>query len=91
MERLLRIASPLGLYAEEYDPETCRLDRIGGGPQLRELGRQIAALNQFGVTPCHLERGLLAFPPEAHIELVLADAKVLHGKVRQPRGRDGST
>ena len=24
MERLLRIASPLGLYAEEFDPETGR-------------------------------------------------------------------
>jgi alpha,alpha-trehalase len=31
MERLLRIASPLGLYAEEYDTETGR--HLGNFPQ----------------------------------------------------------
>jgi hypothetical protein len=31
VERLLRIASPLGLYAEEYDPETGR--HLGNFPQ----------------------------------------------------------
>ena len=31
MERLLRIASPLGLYAEEYDPSTGR--HLGNFPQ----------------------------------------------------------
>jgi GH15 family glucan-1,4-alpha-glucosidase len=31
MERLLRIASPLGLYAEEYDPKTGR--HLGNFPQ----------------------------------------------------------
>jgi GH15 family glucan-1,4-alpha-glucosidase len=31
LERLLRIASPLGLYAEEYDPETAR--HLGNFPQ----------------------------------------------------------
>jgi GH15 family glucan-1,4-alpha-glucosidase len=31
MERLLRIASPLGLYAEEYDPTTGR--HLGNFPQ----------------------------------------------------------
>jgi alpha,alpha-trehalase len=31
MERLLRIASPLGLYAEEYDPNTGR--HLGNFPQ----------------------------------------------------------
>ena len=31
MERLLRIASPLGLYAEEFDPQTGR--HLGNFPQ----------------------------------------------------------
>jgi alpha,alpha-trehalase len=31
MERLLRISSPLGLYAEEYDPQTGR--HLGNFPQ----------------------------------------------------------
>ena len=31
LERLLRIASPLGLYAEEYDPQTGR--HLGNFPQ----------------------------------------------------------
>jgi GH15 family glucan-1,4-alpha-glucosidase len=31
MERLLRIASPLGLYAEEFDPDTARM--LGNFPQ----------------------------------------------------------
>jgi alpha,alpha-trehalase len=31
MERLLRVASPLGLYAEEYDPDTARM--LGNFPQ----------------------------------------------------------
>ena len=31
MERLLRISSPLGLYAEEYDPKTGR--HLGNFPQ----------------------------------------------------------
>jgi GH15 family glucan-1,4-alpha-glucosidase len=31
MERLLRIASPIGLYAEEYDPDTGR--HLGNFPQ----------------------------------------------------------
>jgi hypothetical protein len=31
MERLLRVASPLGLYAEEFDPDTGR--HLGNFPQ----------------------------------------------------------
>ena len=31
MERLLRIASPLGLYAEEFEPKTAR--HLGNFPQ----------------------------------------------------------
>ena len=41
MERLLRIASPLGLYAEEFDPETGR--HLGNFPQAFSHLAQIEA------------------------------------------------
>jgi hypothetical protein len=51
------------------------LDRIGGGSQLCDLGRDIAALYQLGIALDHLELGFLALAPEADVELVLADLK----------------
>jgi alpha,alpha-trehalase len=46
MECLVRIASPLGLYAEEYDPKTAR--HLGNFPQafshlalIEAMGRMI--------------------------------------------------
>jgi GH15 family glucan-1,4-alpha-glucosidase len=57
MERLLRIASPLGLYAEEFDTDTAR--HLGNFPQafshlalIEAAGRIIVAerMQEFGVT-----------------------------------------
>jgi GH15 family glucan-1,4-alpha-glucosidase len=51
MERLLRIASPLGLYAEEYDPQTGR--HLGNFPQafshlaLIEAAARMIAMETF--------------------------------------------
>src|ERR1700736_290223 len=62
----------------------CQLDWIGGGSQLRDLGHQITALYQLGITLDHLERGILSLPPDADVELVLSDTEVVNGEVRQP-------
>ena len=48
------------------------LNRIGGGPQLRDLGRDVAALDQLGIVPDHLERGFLPLAREADVEFVRA-------------------
>jgi len=68
----------------EEDGVSCsariRLERIGGGSQLRDLSPDIAALNQLGIAPNDRELGLLTFAPEADVELVLADAQVLHSR-----------
>jgi hypothetical protein len=70
---------PHAIRRQEAHGRRRGLDRIGSGLQLRDLRRDIAALDQLGVTLNHLKRGLLALPPEADIELVLTDAEVLHG------------
>ena len=58
-------------------PASSTCIRIGGGSQLRDLGRHIAALYEVGITLDHLESGILPLAPEADVELVLADAEVL--------------
>lgn len=58
------------------------LDRIGAGPQLCELGREVATLYQLGVTLSHLEGRLLVFSPKADVDLVLTHAQVMHDQVR---------
>src|SRR5258708_29929141 len=45
---------------------------------LRSFGRDVAALDQLGVSFGHLERRLLALAPEADVKLVLADAKITY-------------
>jgi GH15 family glucan-1,4-alpha-glucosidase len=52
MERLLRIGSPLGLYAEEFDPQTGR--HLGNFPQafshlalIEAAGRMIVLETDF--------------------------------------------
>src|SRR5580692_2069700 len=58
-------------------PASSTCIRIGGGSQLRDLGRHIAALYEVGITLDHLESGILPLAPEADVELVLADAEVV--------------
>src|ERR1700740_292618 len=65
-------------------PASSTCIRIGGGSQLRDFGRYIAALYQLGITLGHLEGGFLALTPEADLELVPADAEVMNGQIRQP-------
>src|SRR6202022_4339900 len=62
----------------------CQLDWIGVSSQLRDLGHQITALYQLGITLDHLERGILSLAPEADVELALSDTEVVNGEVRQP-------
>src|ERR1700731_3159596 len=47
---------------------------IGRGPELRDLGRNLAAFDQPGFSLDHLERSLCVLAPEADVELVPADA-----------------
>src|ERR1700730_14268413 len=65
-------------------PASSTCIRIGGGAQLRDLGRHIAALYEVGITLDHLESGIPPLAPEADVELVLADAEVVNGQVGQP-------
>ena len=65
-----------------------RLSQIAASPPLFRLGRDVAALDQLGVSFDHLERRFLAFAPEADVKLVLADVKITHRKVRQPGRKD---
>ena len=51
------------------------LDRIRSGFELRDLRRDIAALDQFVVAANHLKLRLFPFAPEADGELVLADVR----------------
>jgi hypothetical protein len=60
-------------------PASSTCIRIGGGFQLGDLGREIAALDQLGITLGHLEGGFLALAPEADVELVAAEAEVMDG------------
>jgi len=55
-EKLLTIGSPLGLFAEEYDPRGKRL--LGNYPQaFTHVGLVNSALNLAGVHPPCEERG----------------------------------
>ena len=47
---------------------------IGRCPELRDLGRNLAAFDQPGFSLDHLERSLCVLAPEADVELVPADA-----------------
>src|SRR5262245_24467209 len=75
------------LHGRLFSPRRSRpphLDQIGSNPQLRRLGRYIAALDQLGVPLDHFKRRLLALDPEPDVYLMLADAKIAHRQIRQP-------
>ena len=58
-----------------------KLECIGRGSQLRDLGCQGAALHQAGIALDHLERRIPALAPEADVELVLAEVEVVNGQI----------
>ena len=89
----------------EEDGVSCsariRLERIGGGSQLRDFGGDIAVLDQLGIAVGYLERGFVLLAPEPEVELVLGKRSVsgpaqrqhgwLNGGARYPQTpRDGS-
>ena len=57
----------------------CRLNRIGGGPQLCELRRQFATLYQLGVAPNYFEVSLLSLAPKTDGDFVLTYSEIIHG------------
>src|ERR1700722_18967961 len=63
--------------------------RPEGAPQLAELGRDVAAFDQVGVSLDHLEFGPCVLAPETDVKLVLAKAQIAHGQVGQPRRKPG--
>src|SRR5215831_20045789 len=61
-----------------------RLDQIRSNPQLRGLGRYVAAFDQLGVSFGDFKRRLSALGPEPDVKFMLADAKIAHRQIRQP-------
>src|ERR1700751_3825989 len=61
--------------------------RLLTGPQFHTHGGDIAALDQFAVSLDHVKGRLLSFTPKVNVKHMLADAKIMHGKVRQPGGK----
>src|SRR5262245_5676048 len=57
---------------------------IRGSPQLRDLGGELAAFHQLGISLDDLKCRLLVLAPEADVTLALADAKIAHRQVGQP-------
>jgi hypothetical protein len=53
-----------------------RLHQIRSNPQLRGLGRYVAAFDQAGVSLDDFKRRLLALDPEPDVKFMLADAKI---------------
>jgi hypothetical protein len=64
-----------------------RVSQVSCGSQLRNSLCNVATLNQIGVSFGHLKCRLLTLAPEANVELVLADAKITHSKVRELGGK----
>src|SRR5262245_28122302 len=61
-----------------------RLARIGSNPQLRERGSELTAFDELGVSLDYFKLRFIAFGPEPDVELVLADAKIVHPQIWQP-------
>ena len=66
-----------------------RQNQIAASPEFGGLERDVAALDQLGVSFDHLECRLLALPPEADAKLVLVDVKITHREVWPPDRKDG--
>src|ERR1700688_5038693 len=55
--------------------------------QFGAFGRNIPVLDQLAVSLYHVKGCLLPLAPEANVEHVLANAKIINGKVWQPGGK----
>ena len=90
---------PLGLYARD---KTATISPALTTERARPLGEpgmhrstsgnrvnspKVALLHQSRVPLDHREGGRFAVAPEADVELVVADAEILHGNVSQPGGQ----
>jgi hypothetical protein len=53
-------------------------------PQPQALGCDVATLDQLGIPLDDFERRLLSFTPKANVKHMLADAKIMDGKIRKP-------
>src|SRR5215472_4282588 len=63
------------------------MDKRRTGPQFQALGGDITPLYQRVVSLDHLEGRLVSLAPKANVKHMLANAKIVHRKVRQPGGK----
>src|SRR6516165_6220128 len=61
---------------------------MASSPQRRGLRCDVAAIDELRVSFDYIKRRFFALAPEANVKLVLADAKITDGKIRQPGGKE---
>src|SRR6516162_3692367 len=89
---LLRPGSPRpSPFATTFVGMLCRrsdcLDQVRSDPQFQAFSCEIATLHQLGVSLDYLKGCLLSLTPKTNVKHMLADAKIMHRKIRQPSGK----